>query len=72
MAFWNKLFNKDNAKKEQPKPKDLIGEVEGFFRKPSVAVIKLKKAGLSKNDHIWIKGHTTDWEWCGDPRHLKL
>lgn len=44
----------------EPRPEDLIGEVEGFFRKANAAVIKIKKGPLKVGDRIWIHGHTTD------------
>lgn len=37
-----------------------IGVVEGFFARPSAAVVKLTKGKLKTGEHIYIKGHTTD------------
>lgn len=50
----------DKAGAKEPDPKDAIAEVEGYYRKPGVAVLKLRKGELSKGDSIWIKGHTSD------------
>lgn len=37
-----------------------IGVVEGFFARPSAAIIKLTKGKLTVGERIYIKGHTTD------------
>ena len=37
-----------------------IGVVEGFFARPSAAVIKVTKGTLKAGERIYIKGHTTD------------
>ena len=37
-----------------------IGVVEGFFARPSAAIIKLTKGKLKPGERIYIKGHTTD------------
>ena len=37
-----------------------IGVVEGFFARPSAAVIKMTKGTLKPGERIYIKGHTTD------------
>ena len=39
---------------------ETIGVVEGFFARPSAAVIKLTKGTLKAGERIYIKGHTTD------------
>lgn len=59
-----------SAKKDEPRKDQLIGEVEGYFRKPGVAVIKIKKGPLSKGDTIWIKGHTTDLKFAIDSMQI--
>lgn len=50
----------DSSAVEEPREADLIGEVEGFFKKPSAAVIKIKKGPLLLKDRVWIKGASTD------------
>ena len=37
-----------------------IGVVEGFFARPSAAIIKLTKGKLKQGERVYIKGHTTD------------
>lgn len=60
------IFDFLSKKKKQtgvediPHEEDLVGEVEGFFRKPGAAVIKIKKGPLIQKEKIWIRGHTTD------------
>ena len=53
-----------------PKESDLIGEVEGYFKKVGVAVIKIKKGPLKVGDTIWIKGHTTDLKFAVDQMQI--
>lgn len=53
-----------------PKEADLIGEVEGYFKKVGVAVIKIKKGPLKVGDAIWIKGHTTDLKFAVDQMQI--
>ena len=76
MSFWDFLRGKKEtggsekprkksgetpeAAAKEPRKEDLVGEIEGYFRKPHVAVIRVKKGPISANDRIWIKGHTTD------------
>lgn len=45
---------------DEPRKEDLVGEVEGYFRKPCVAVIRVKKGPICADEKIRIKGHTTD------------
>ena len=45
----------------EPDPGDRLGSVEGYYRKPGVAAIRLEKGGLKQDDEIWVKGHTTDF-----------
>jgi hypothetical protein len=40
---------------------DEVGTVEGYFAKPSVAILKLT-APLRVGDRIYVKGHTTDFQ----------
>ena len=40
---------------------EVIGAVDGFFAKPSVAIVKLT-APLRVGDRIYVKGHTTDFQ----------
>lgn len=44
---------------------EAIGRVEGFFAKPSVAVVALR-APLRVGDTVYIKGHTTDFQQVAD------
>ncbi|MHA2224886.1 MAG: EF-Tu/IF-2/RF-3 family GTPase [Candidatus Hodarchaeales archaeon] len=41
---------------------DKIGEIENFFSKISVAVVKITEGSLSKGDKIVVKGATTNFE----------
>ena len=38
---------------------ETIGVVEGFFARPSAAVIRMTKGKLKAGERIYIKGHTT-------------
>ena len=66
MGFFDFLTGKKDENRPAADPRkslrkqDIIGEVEGFFKKPGAAVIKIKKGPLHKGDEIWIVGHTTD------------
>ena len=41
---------------------DKIGEIENFFSKINVAVMKITEGTLSKGDKIIVKGSTTNFE----------
>ena len=48
-----------SAPLETPDEKNHIGDVEGYYRKLKVAVIKINKGTLNVDDHLLILGHTT-------------
>ena len=52
---------KKKAKKVEKAEGEEIGEIEHYYSKLSVGIVKLKK-GLKVGDKIKIKGHTTDIE----------
>ena len=39
-----------------------IGEVVHYFAKVKAGVIKITNKKVAIGDHIWIKGHTTDFD----------
>ena len=47
-------------KKNEPDPKTLVGDIDGYYRKVNACAIKIRKGKLKIGDKIWIKGHTTD------------
>lgn len=58
------IFKKKREEKtprDEPAPEDRVGLVEGYYRKPGVAAIRLEKGGLKQDDEIWVRGHTTDF-----------
>ena len=67
MTAWN-IFSKvkkavsasNKSNKPKPQKRDLIGEVEGYYRKVNAAVIKVKKGPVKVEDRVWIFGYTTD------------
>lgn len=45
-----------------PEPRmEEVGRVEGFFAKPSVAIVELT-APLKVGELVYLKGHTTDFQ----------
>ena len=77
MGFFDFLKGKKDAPKGAgkpaeagPKEADLIGEVESFYKKVGVAVIKVKKGPIKVGDTIWIKGHTTDMKFAIDQMQI--
>ena len=46
-----------------------IGRVEGFFAKPSVAIVELQ-AALTVGETIYVKGHTTDFQQLVESIHI--
>ncbi len=68
--FFKKAAGASPSKKDQPKKENLIGEVEGYFRKAGAAVIKVKKGPIRLKDEIWIFGHTTDLKFVIDQMQI--
>ena len=48
---------------------EAIGRVEGFFAKPSVAIVELR-AALKVGETIYVKGHTTDFQQVVESIHI--
>ncbi len=60
LSMVSTMFSGKKPQLEKVNPKNRIGEIECYFRKVGVAVIKISKGPLNQNERIWIKGHTTN------------